>query len=400
MKYLSSIRAAKPLLSALMITLPLLLATGCKPGIVESDSSSSSSSSSSSVDNDLIYRGPGFFSWQLNLEGDDSTFKLKRSATPGADADETIDGSYAEFSNGFLRLSPTASDANLISGNAITGIQFGDELTLLQPFRSDTDQLVILAHQSDCPSNSINSNWLLYRQAVTLSTDKHTSNHFGTYSYSTIDDGKTNLERQYGLSDPTPDDQDAGGIGLSTGICNEGLLTESNYQYYFSSGASIIAELANTEDDISTGETQNTQFLLSVEKRTISGSSSYSGSYIGLLYDSGLNTGFQNFPVKGTCDSGSCTLYQVTDTENGAQKDSAYTLDLRSTDDTELNRPADGFVVGTLTEPGSNSDSRTISCSINTDYEDSGEMTIACVGISPGSSNTDKLLNLFLVAKS
>ena len=337
------------------------------------------------------YNGPGS-SWRMELDEQADTFTLNKSAIPGSDPTLEIEGAYEELSNGFLRLTVSAATngQGINANDTISGIQVGKALTLLLPFGDEKNQILALPNANNCPSQNTAANWLLYKQANSFDSDNHNSNHYGIYTYSVLS-SVTELTTQYNLATPT---DDVDGVALDSGACAEGLLATDTIQYYFTNGVTAALALAENNEQLTTGNSDQSQFLLTLEQRSIAALSDLAGTYNGIMFDSQLSDTSRNFPVKADCSSGTCTFKQITDIETGDLADAEYSLSFQEED---INSPSIGFVIGNLTDANSNGGVTT--CSVNIDYAGSGDKFIACIGISPGSSNTDELFNLFLVSE-
>ncbi|WP_185234759.1 hypothetical protein [Teredinibacter franksiae] len=390
---IANLRVLKTL-SAVTLTLSIgLLLPACERGWDPSDNDSSSSSSSDN-NNEKTYRGPGS-NWELVVNESISTFTFNKSNTPNSTPTLVVNGDYEKTSAGFIRLTVVKSTPGQGVGTnqQITGINIADNLNIFIPFDGSVDQPLMLARANGCPTN-ISSNWLLYKPANSKNAEVHTEGHFGQLSYNKVN-GETVVVIQYSMDNT---EQELDGISLGTGTCTESLSTSETLQSWFSANETTSIEVATNSDALESGDSSDSQFLLSVQKRSISASSIFDADYIGILYNSSYNSRPRSIPVKGGCAAGKCTLYTVTDISNGDTENAAHILDLSSENDDNNNKPLDGFVVGGLTAPGTESPLGKTTCSINDDYRDSGTKFIACVGIAPSASDSSQLTNLFLVS--
>mgnify|MGYP000383307356 CR=1 FL=1 len=390
---IANLRVLKTL-SAVTLTLSIgLLLPACERGWDPSDNDSSSSSSSDN-NNEKTYRGPGS-NWELVVNESISTFTFNKSNTPNSTPTLVVNGDYEKTSAGFIRLTVVKSTPGQGVGTnqQITGINIADNLNIFIPFDGSVDQPLMLARANGCPTN-ISSNWLLYKPANSKNAEVHTEGHFGQLSYNKVN-GETVVVIQYSMDNT---EQELDGISLGTGTCTESLSTSETLQSWFSANETTSIEVATNSDALESGDSSDSQFLLSVQKRSISASSIFEANYIGILYNSSYNSRPRSIPVKGDCAAGKCTLYTVTDISNGDTESAAHILDLSSENDDNNNKPLEGFIVGTLTAPGTESPLGKTTCSINDDYRDSGAKFIACVGIAPGASDSSQLTNLFLVS--
>ena len=392
---IANLRVLKTL-SVVTLTLSIgLLLPACERGWDPSDNDSSSSSSSGNS-NEKTYRGPGS-NWELVLNDSVSTFTFNKSNTPNSTPTLLITGDYEVTSAGFTRLTVvTRTPGKGVEANQkITGINIADNLNIFIPFDGSVDQPLMLTRENGCPS-TISSNWLLYKPANSKNAEVHTEGHFGQLTYSNIDDTTTTqIATQYTLEDT---ETAIGGTTLGTGACSNSLLTSETLQSWFSANETTSIEIATNSGALESGDSSDSQFLLSVQRKSISASSIFDADYIGILYNSSYNSRPRSIPVKGGCAAGKCTLYTVTDISNGDTENAAHILDLSSENDDNNNKPLDGFVVGGLTAPGTESPLGKTTCSINDDYRDSGTKFIACVGIAPSASDSSQLTNLFLVS--
>jgi len=368
------------LLLACIATATLL---SCKAGYTPSTGEGSEPD-----EGDLVFHGPGS-SWLLAMDPVDETFELTRAATPGGGNNLEISGEYSELSNGFLKLSisDATSGSNVVAGTSYYGIEIGTELKFLQPIGSSQPQIIALVESNGCPT-SFTGNWLQYKWENTSNSESHTENQFGVFAYSSVEGDNIRLDSQYNLDDPT---DERGDLVLSSGLCEDDINTSDNRQYHFSPGTSTLIELASSNADISNGISNNTQFLINLEQRNLSATTDFNSTLIGFYYNQ-QNGSVE--PVLAECTSGVCSINIIDDVESGQLRAGDFALTFEETD---INTPSRGFVTGELTNPN-NQVGATV-CSINRDYDGSGDLLIACVGIAPESIITPNYTNLFLVSQ-
>lgn len=394
MKDLSPLRHPYRISWALLICFVLLALTGCNRGWDSDDSSTPNEPD----DDYIVYTGPGS-SWTLSLEKEDDNFTLERRNAPGDDDDWNgeVGGTYeVSNSSGFLELTVvTSGESGLAVDQKLFGIRVSDELTLLKPF-FDTISHPIALVKTGCPTETTQTgSWISFKGPATTNTEKHNGNHYGNYKYGKMDDEyKLSVDPQFNLSDPLAD---LGGQTIAEGTCDDGLVTIAERQIYFSTGGSMVMELANSESELSDGNTQDAEFLLGLEQRALTSLADFDGTYIGLFSNTALAASARNFGVKSECGDGSCEITLFSDIAAGNES-TIYTLDLANSEK-GLNQPTAGYIVGSLSLKDSTDDGATMTCSINSDYADStsGDNFIACVGLAPGSDS--EYINVFLVTK-
>lgn len=387
-------RFSRLLLSGALATLIL---SGCKAGYPAGGTNTDKPDSPSNPDT-TVFRGPGS-SWTYSQNIGSNGFTLSRRTTPDLDEtpDWTVSGTYGtNNSSRFFELNITdPGDTSLTTGSIIYGIQVSSEITLLSPFISGTDTPLALV-QAGCPTTLINTNWLTLKRPATLNESQHTGHDFGTSEVSLIDsddgtDLSFRLNQTYDIQSPTTPIGNASRVLESS--CSNGVVTgASGTRAYVSTSGAMIIERATSTEDLDQGATANSEFLFALQSKDVLATTDFdAGSYVGLFTDSTMTDGQKTSGAKAECASGSCTitLYQ---TFAGLQEGNSYNLNLETE---ALNAPSSGLLSGTLTNNSNNSQS-SITCSINTDYNGSGQYFIACIGGSPGADNST--VNLFLVA--
>lgn len=374
------------LLAAALVALPIL--SGCKAGYQSPDGGGTNPTPEPGTV--TTYSGPGS-SWELALDTNELTFTLDRRANLG-DSETTleIDGDYEVLSSGFWQLTVNSATfgQGVNVGDRLRAVNISDQLMLILPFLAGNDQILAMPTAGTCPSATTTRNWILYRQSRNFSEDNNYSGHFGSMLYSPTSK-VAELSSRYALDDV---DTNIGGTQMTAGDCTDGVMTAGTHRYYLNGDTAAI-EVATSEDNLASGDTTDAQFLLSLEQLAFTASTDFDGTYFGILYDQIFAIDQRAFPVKAECTSGNCTVTQMTDVENGDLAADSYSLDLTG----DINSPTAGYTVGELTSPADAIG--TISCSINIDYVDSNKSVMACVGISPGSDNTGRLLNLFLISE-
>ncbi|SMF62692.1 hypothetical protein SAMN02745866_04029 [Alteromonadaceae bacterium Bs31] len=377
-------------LTTSLFCISLLSLSACKRGYNVDRPETDPTPTPPPEEQDKEFHGAGS-SWNLSLDEDNNTFELVRSSNPEADPNLELSGDTTELSSGFIAFEVrSSSDLQVVElGDTFHGIRLGEELTVLSPNGAAPDQLLFLSRANNCPSSKVSTNWVLLKFADTLNTDEHVDGHYGLFEYSPL--GETAIiENFYKLSEP---EQAIDGIKVTDGTCDSsGILSAANRQIYFSQGSTAVIELAQTEDDITNGNSANTQFLVSLQQRSISAASDYDGKHIGLLRDSAKQGGEKVDLVKADCTSGECSISFVTDPENGSVETDTYTLRLP---DEEKNIPNAGFVLGSLSN--SQNAAGTSVCTINTDYAGASKHFFACVGYSPGDDG--QFTHMFLVSE-
>ncbi|TVZ37481.1 hypothetical protein P886_1822 [Alteromonadaceae bacterium 2753L.S.0a.02] len=364
------------------------LLAGCEPGWDTSDGGTATPTPTVPGDLDPLYVGLGS-SWRLELDDEANQFTLTKHDVPDGTLLLDASGSYQELQSGFTELifNTVSTGTGISAGDKRTLLITGSAVVISEPMESASKQLQAMVNADTCSENDLESNWLLYKQADNFNIDEDDAHHFGRFIFTVGNNAATIARRSL------DDELSFNSLTSSTDGCTDGNAVGSNYRFYLTLSNSASVEIAENEDSITAGNSANSQFLLVLERSKILATSNFNGTYIGFYSDSNDDS---YMAIQAECTDGTCTFQKMTDLENGSlDPDNIYNLDLatESVDD-----PEDGMLVGKVTLPDETTEGKVV-CSINNDYADSGDKSIACVGTPPGSTTLAEITNIFLRSK-
>ena len=315
--------------------------------------------------------------WRLEMERNGNEFELTRSNNPDSSVNITLTGTYEAFNNnGFTRLTVNDQEGTSSANDEITLVRASNYAAFLSPIFPNDDDVLAMVAVANCGSSDTISNWIRFKHPITNQSSADEPNDFGTLRY--VDSTATlTLNARYNLDTPT---QNIGNVEIASGECTEGFITESSeHTHYLGSGSSALLDLYNDDDD-------ENQRLFALDQTVVAANTDFDSDSYGLMYDRGAS-GDNNFPIRADCTSGTCTINQISDIENGDTSGQSYTLEL-----SDVNTPSNGFITGNISLENGN-ENETAICVLR--LGSANQDILACVANSPNNSN--QTLNIFLV---
>lgn len=330
------------------------------------------------------YAGPGS-SWTVDLY-DDATFIITHAPSLGEAIDMTINGTYARFDTGFLKLTVTTATGTAddlpVAGAEAYALEVPGFAFILKPIGDDSE-VIPMVTAGDCPVEDVVANWIHVKMRDGADATSTEQDFFGTFAYE-VATGIPSLPTKYSLESFTA----LGSGTLSAGTCADGIMeVDEAVMYLTSQGGAIVH--ANAES-----ETEDSFIFAFPAEENLDSGEDLAGDYAGLVFDSAVAEGQDSlFPVAititGTVTTVTGTGTQLTDVETGAVGTGTASISL-----TALNSPSDGFMTGTITIATQTGD---LACMATLDVEGTGKNTINCIAQSP-SDNT-QYFNILMVSK-
>jgi hypothetical protein len=326
------------------------------------------------------FSGPGS-KWDFSLN-DDNSFQIEHRPDAVSAIDMTVDGSYARLASGFLKLtvgSATGTNAPT-AGDAAWALEVPGYALMVKPIDPTSDQIIAMVKSGSCPAADVDANWVIVKQDNGADASDNTRDYFGTFHFDSST-GTPSLPARYSIADPLTD---LGGNALTNGACANGLMQVSGAVMYLTDNGGAIVHTGTDDAD----ETDD-QFIFALAQSAISNVNNLDGNYAGMLFDdSSIGTKIQ--PVALACTAGNCVGNIVDDIDTGALSVDTVTVALSGT----VDQPGNGFITGTITDPGSSTGNMT--CMVETNAAGTAKNIISCVGQSPG--DTTKMFNVLLVS--
>lgn len=311
------------------------------------------------------YSGPGS-DWHYELN-EDGSFMITRSPVIGAANDLTVSGTYQTTAAGFLQMTVEASSG--ISAPAVDAslwaLEVPDYALFLSPASTDDDRMIPMVQGGQCVGSDLGNNWINVQARPSDDAGSSEGSYFGSFNF-TASNGTSDLTTQFSLSAGFPDQ---GSASLNPGFCNDGIMSTASSDIYFSGTGAVMANAFAADED-------GGFMLLALPRTTIGSISDYDGSYVGVLANSGADSGERVVPVSVTCAAGVCSGDVVVDISTGATAGQPFTADLFGT----INEPSSGFATGQFSMDGNNGN---IACMVDNDVRGTGQRMISCTGQSP-----------------
>lgn len=346
----------------------------------KSDDAASSSTSS--------YQGPGSH-YTVSSSGGTYTFtKYANAASTSADFVVTATGTTV---NGFMKFTVTAVTGS--GGPTVGSIVYGFEVPGMALFvkpmdSSNPDQVLTAVASGTCPTTTFTANWIKVKTTQS-NVNQASVDTFGTFNYapSSATAGVASLPAKFSLTAPTTVCVACGSNTFTSATCSGGTMRVSNgggdtaTMYLTSVGAALV----NTADTGGSAE-----FIFGMPQATVT-TSTFAGTYSGLLYSSSGTVGSKLKTVKMVVTAGSTTTLsgsgnEVTDVANDTTSGSTATLSLT------VNAAYPGILTGTI-NTGSPVN---IACIALANANSTGKQVMDCAGIDSGSNG---LFNFMLVSR-
>ncbi|MEM7292611.1 MAG: hypothetical protein AAF420_04320 [Pseudomonadota bacterium] len=317
------------------------------------------------------YNGPGS-KWDFAFSSD-STFTITKRSDVSSPVLFTVNGTWETSTTGFRIL--TVTDVEGTGGPSVGdrawAIDVPGYALLLKPIEAGSDQVIPMVSAGDCPTETLNANWVIVKKANATDATDSSRDFFGTYTYD-ANSGTANLPMRRAL-DNSFTDQGANGLGGVS--CTNGLASVSDAQMYLTNnGGAIVHTQISTPNDSS--------FIFALTQKAITNVANFDGNYAGMIFDGNYTVGDRVIPASMNCTSGTCTGTLRAGPQDGAASSDPWTLTLSGTVDGLGN----GLITGTLRDDTS-SNTGNAACMIDVNVLGTGARIVSCVVQSP-SDNT------------
>lgn len=333
-------------------------------------SCSGDNSSNTTTVNNSKYIGPGSI-WNVVLDNDNNTFNITRQNDINSTIDNTITGSFAKDSSGFIKMTIESSTTGTPAVGSITyAVDIPNYAFILKI--DNIDIPLVMIPSGNCPTSDFNSNALMVNN-----TDGEDATNTNGNFYHTIYLNKSTNEmtfpKAYDLVNHSQqaDEDDV----IDTSSCENGILQipEEDSILFFTNNDGYIAQLINGNKE---------EIIYGLSQKLITAKSNFDADYYGFRYDA-TNTAKVE-AVEFSCTNGVCDGKKLGDAVNNININLSNTVD----------NPATGFINGTI-NIGSKSGS--IACAIDINTNNTTTKLIACIAQSP-DDNTE-LYSLILASK-
>ncbi len=335
--------------------------------------------------------------WVLELDQDDSDFRLSKFEDASDDDDEaefSVSGDRQLAASGYtiLTVNSTEGDTELNEDDTITIIEVDDYAIYMQhPERRNADIVPLVRQTSTCPSGDASLSWMTI--ATEDSPEDENSTFFGQLQYNDTS-GSQALEivSQFSIVDIV--EVIPAGITYAAENCDDALDDSNNSLtlYLPSNNAFVIRDESSRNQTIIAQESTEIENINEIDA---------ANGYIGFIFDESAASGSRNDTIGAECSTseegdGTCTISFISDPESGDQGAELATIDWNEENFDEL---PDGFVSGNISI---NQHNTNIACIINTNVLGSGDQLLNCFAPSPrddeNNNNDPDLTNsLFMV---
>ena len=322
--------------------------------------------------------------WVLELDDEDDDFQLSRfeeAEDQDGDAEAVIRGTRRLASSGYtiLDVNTFEGDTRISENDTITILDVNTYVIYMQNPESRGSEIVPLVTQSaTCPNNDATLSWM------TIATDdaptEDNATFFGSLAYSDTQNNQS-LQLQTGFSiidmiEELPTDVSYGAENCDDALDN----SANNATLYLADNNAFIVQDTTSDRTIIAQETLALSNVNELDD---------ANGYIGFVFDASASSNARSNTISADCSStdgeGSCTLFFVTDPDNGDRGAEFATIDW---DEQSLNSPSNGFIPGTITL-SSNQLSTNLVCITNTSVLASGNILLNCFAPSPQANADD-----------
>lgn len=301
------------------------------------------------------YAGPGS-NWNATLNTD-RTFVITEST-----AGLTVNGTYAELSTGYLRLTVTSATGGGAPspGDQAIALYIPGYVFLLKPL-GDGSPIIPMVPTGECPSSNLGLNWIL--TSTTSDVTSPTQESFGVFQY-TASTNSAALPSKYNITDGA---LGAGTIGTYSCSAGVGSVGGGVTMYFNPAGGAVVKNTGG-----------GSEVILAMKQSTIVSTTALNGNYSGLVFmnDAG---GDDVKPITGSFTNGTGSFAILTDLDTGATSPTeTATITLGAAD-----TPSAGFVGGNLAVTADATNP--MKCMVTLDANSSGKDIIFCLGQEPGT---------------
>jgi hypothetical protein len=277
------------------------------------------------------YQGAGSL-WSATLNPSGNTFTLTHAASVGGAVDQTINGTYATASDGFLVMTVTSSSGtnstNLpAAGATANALNIPGFMLFVAPIGATNGQNVIpMIATGNCPTSTLTLDWLQVKPQSSWTVGSSPAAGQFTFDPST---GAANVTSSYPLGLPS----NQGAQSLGTGTCSNGVISgigsggNTADVFLTASGGAVVHTQTNGETTGSLGSDGIVFGLTTPSSAT--NPAALAGTYIGLAFGVGNNSATNNstapisvtFTANGNSLTGNAAV--VTNVSTGAVSSTA-----------------------------------------------------------------------------